>query len=155
MRTHHCNEIRSEHIGQSATLIGWVNSTRDHGGVIFIDLRDREGLTQVVFRPDDSIEAAQLSHSLREEDVIQVTGTVAARLKTEEVDATNDDLATGQVELVAKELTIVNKAEVLPFQLDKELSNEDLRLKHRYLDLRRPRLTENLKAASHHHQSRP
>jgi aspartyl-tRNA synthetase len=145
MRTHHCNEIRSEHIGQTVTLIGWVNSTRDHGGVIFIDLRDREGLTQVVFRPDDSIEAAQLSHSLREEDVIQVTGTVAARLKTEEVDATNDDLATGQVELVAKELTIVNKAEVLPFQLDKELSNEDLRLKHRYLDLRRPRLTENLK----------
>ncbi len=145
MRTHHCNEIRSEHIGQSATLIGWVNSTRDHGGVIFIDLRDREGLTQVVFRPDDSIEAAKLSHSLREEDVIQVTGTVTARLKTEDVDATNDDLATGQVELIAKELTIVNKAEVLPFQLDKELSNEDLRLKHRYLDLRRPRLTENLK----------
>ncbi|MBL6923319.1 MAG: aspartate--tRNA ligase [Akkermansiaceae bacterium] len=145
MRTHHCNEIRSEHIGQTVTLIGWVNSTRDHGGVIFIDLRDREGLTQAVFRPDDSIEAAKLSHSLREEDVIQVTGTVTARLKTEEVDATNDDLATGQVELVAKELTIVNKAEVLPFQLDKELSNEDLRLKHRYLDLRRPRLTENLK----------
>jgi aspartyl-tRNA synthetase len=145
MRTHHCNEIRSEHIGQTVTLIGWVNSTRDHGGVIFIDLRDREGLTQVVFRPDDSIEAAKLSHSLREEDVIQVTGTVTARLKTEDVDATNDDLATGQVELIAKELTIVNKAEVLPFQLDKELSNEDLRLKHRYLDLRRPRLTENLK----------
>ena len=145
MRTHHCSEIRSEHIGQTVTLIGWVNSTRDHGGVIFIDLRDREGLTQVVFRPDDSIEAAKLSHSLREEDVIQVTGTVTARLITEEVDATNDDLATGQVELVAKELTIVNKAEVLPFQLDKELSNEDLRLKHRYLDLRRPRLTENLK----------
>lgn len=145
MRTHHCNEIRSEHIGQTVTLTGWVNSTRDHGGVIFIDLRDREGLTQVVFRPDDSIEAAKLSHSLREEDVIQVTGTVTARLKTEEVDATNDDLATGQVELVAKELNIVNKAEVLPFQLDKELSNEDLRLKHRYLDLRRPRLSENLK----------
>ena len=145
MRTHHCNEIRSEHIGQTVTLIGWVNSTRDHGGVIFIDLRDREGLTQAVFRPDDSIEAAKLSHSLREEDVIQVTGTVTARLKTEEVDATNDDLATGQVELVAKELTIINKAEVLPFQLDKELSNEDLRLKHRYLDLRRPRLAKNLK----------
>ncbi|MDA7881843.1 aspartate--tRNA ligase [Akkermansiaceae bacterium] len=145
MRTHHCNEIRSEHIGQTVTLIGWVNSTRDHGGVIFIDLRDREGLTQVVFRPDDSEEAAKLSHTLREEDVIQVTGTVTERLKTDEVDATNDDLATGQVEVIAKELTIVNKAEVLPFQLDKELSNEDLRLKYRYLDLRRPRLAANLK----------
>ncbi|MCL4157616.1 UNVERIFIED_CONTAM: hypothetical protein GTU68_064783 [Idotea baltica] len=134
MRTHHCNEIRSEDIGQTVTLIGWVNSTRDHGGVIFIDLRDREGLTQVVFRPDDSVEAAKLSHTL-----------LTARLKTDEVDATNDDLATGQVEIIAKDLTIVNKAEVLPFQLDKELSNEDLRLKYRYLDLRRPRLSANLK----------
>lgn len=145
MRTHHCNALRTEHIDQTVTLIGWVNSTRDHGGVIFIDLRDREGLTQVVFRPDDSQEAAQLSHTLREEDVIQITGLVAARLKTEEIDTTNPDLDTGQIEIVARELTIVNKAEVLPFQLDKELSNEDLRLKHRYLDLRRPRLAQNLK----------
>lgn len=145
MRSHHCSELRTEHIGETVTLIGWVNSTRDHGGVIFIDLRDREGLTQVVFRPDDSAEAAKLSHSLREEDVVQVTGAVAARLKTDEVDSTNDDLATGQIEIVASELKIVNKAEVLPFQLDKELSNEDLRLKHRYLDLRRPRLANNLK----------
>lgn len=145
MRTHHCNELRSDHIGETVTLVGWVNSTRDHGGVIFIDLRDREGLTQVVFRPDDSEEAAKLSHTLREEDVIQVTGLVSARLKTDDVDTTNADLATGEIEIVAKDLTIVNKAEVLPFQLDKELSNEDLRLKHRYLDLRRPRLAENLK----------
>ncbi|MDB4295661.1 aspartate--tRNA ligase, partial [Akkermansiaceae bacterium] len=145
MRTHHCNEIRSEHIGETVTLIGWVNSTRDHGGVIFIDLRDREGLTQVVFRPDDSAEAAKLSHTLREEDVVQVVGNVAARLKNDETDSTNADLATGEIEIVATTLTIVNKAEVLPFQLDKELSNEDLRLKHRYLDLRRPRLTNNLR----------
>jgi aspartyl-tRNA synthetase len=145
MRTHHCNALRTGHIDQTVTLIGWVNSTRDHGGVIFIDLRDREGLTQVVFRPDDSQEAAQLSHTLREEDVVQITGLVAARLKTEEIDTTNPDLDTGQIEIVARKLTIVNKAEVLPFQLDKELSNEDLRLKHRYLDLRRPRLAQNLK----------
>ena len=145
MRTHHNNEIRPEHIGETVTLIGWVNSTRDHGGVIFIDLRDREGLTQVVFRPDDSQEAAQLSHTLRAEDVIQVTGKVAARLKTEETDTTNAELATGEVEVVATELKIVNKAEVLPFQLEKELSNEDLRLKHRYLDLRRPRMAKNLR----------
>ncbi len=145
MRTHHCNEIRSEHIDTTVTLIGWVNSTRDHGGVIFIDLRDREGLTQVVFRPDDSAEAAQLSHSLRDEDVVQITGRVSARLQTDEVDTTNSDLLTGEVEVVASELKIVNKAEVLPFQLDKELSNEDLRLKYRYLDLRRSRLASNLK----------
>ncbi len=145
MRTHHCNELRSEHTGETVTLIGWVNSTRDHGGVIFIDLRDREGLTQVVFRPDDSEEAAKLSHALRDEDVVQVTGLVSARLKTDDVDTTNTDLSTGDIEIVAKELVIVNKAEVLPFQLNKELSNEDLRLKHRYLDLRRPRLTNNLK----------
>ena len=145
MRTHHCNELRTGQIDETVTLIGWVNSTRDHGGVIFIDLRDREGLTQVVFRPDDSAEAAQLSHTLREEDVVQVTGLVAARLKTSETDTTNADLATGEIEIVAKQLVIVNKAEVLPFQLDKELSNEDLRLKHRYLDLRRPRLAANLK----------
>ena len=145
MRTHHCNELRAEHIDQTVTLIGWVNSTRDHGGVIFIDLRDREGLTQVVFRPNDSAGAAKLSHTLREEDVVQVTGQVSARLKTDDVDTTNTDLATGEIEIVAKELVIVNKAEVLPFQLDKELSNEDLRLKHRYLDLRRPRLSRNLR----------
>jgi len=145
MRTHHCNELRSGNIDETVTLTGWVNSTRDHGGVIFIDLRDREGLTQVVFRPDDSEEAAKLSHSLREEDVIQVTGLVSARLKTDDVDTTNADLPTGEIEIVAKELVIVNKAEVLPFQLDKELSNEDLRLKHRYLDLRRPRLANNLR----------
>jgi aspartyl-tRNA synthetase len=145
MRTHHCNELRTGQIDETVTLIGWVNSTRDHGGVIFIDLRDREGLTQVVFRPDDSAEAAKLSHTLREEDVVQITGLVAARLKTSETDTKNADLATGEIEIVAKQLVIVNKAEVLPFQLDKELSNEDLRLKHRYLDLRRPRLAANLK----------
>lgn len=145
MRTHHCNELRTGQIDETVTLIGWVNSTRDHGGVIFIDIRDREGLTQVVFRPDDSAEAAKLSHTLREEDVVQVTGLVAARLKTSETDTTNADLATGEIEIVAKQLVIVNKAEVLPFQLDKELSNEDLRLKYRYLDLRRPRLAANLK----------
>lgn len=141
MRTHNCNDLRPDHIGQTVTLIGWVKSARDHGGVIFADLRDREGLTQIVFRPEESAEAAKLSHSLRDEDVISVTGKVAARLEG----TTNDDLPTGAIEIVATDLTIVNKAEVLPFQLDKELSNEDLRMKYRYLDLRRPRMTRNLK----------
>ena len=81
MRTHHCNELRPENKGQTITLIGWVNSARDHGGVIFIDLRDREGLTQCVFRPDESAESAKLSHSLRVEDVVQVTGNVEAAPK--------------------------------------------------------------------------
>lgn len=145
MRTHHCNEIRPGHIGETVTLIGWVNTVRDQGGVIFIDLRDREGITQCVFRSEVSPEAAKISHKLRSEDVVQVTGKVEERLKTDEVDTKNDNLDTGEVEVAAAQLTIVNKADVLPFQLDKELSNEDLRLKHRYLDLRRPRLTNNLR----------
>ncbi len=139
-RTHHCNQIRKEHIGEVVTLSGWVNSTRDHGGVIFIDLRDREGLTQVVFRPEESAEAAKLSHSLRFEDVLKITGRVAERLEG----TANDKLATGDVEVVVQEVVVISRSEVLPFQLDKELSNEDLRLKHRYLDLRRPRLARNL-----------
>ena len=126
------------------TLIGWVNTVRDQGGVIFIDLRDREGITQCVFRSEISPEAAELSHKLRIEDVIQVTGKVDARLKTDDVDTVNENLATGQVEIVTSELTVVNKSAVLPFQLDKELSNEDLRMKYRYLDLRRSRMTRNM-----------
>ena len=148
MRTHHCNELRESHIGQTVTLIGWVNSARDQGGVIFIDLRDREGITQCVFRSEISEVAAELSHKLRVEDVVQITGTVEARLKTADVDSTNDKLETGSIEIVATQLTIVNKADVLPFQLDKELSNEDMRMKYRYLDLRRPRMSKNIRQRS-------
>jgi aspartyl-tRNA synthetase len=144
MRTHHCNELRESHIGQTVTLIGWVNSARDHGGVIFADLRDREGLTQCVFHPEENPEVAKLSHTLREEDVVQVIGTVSKRLEG----TINDKLPTGSIELVAKELRIVNKADVLPFQLDKELSNEDLRMKYRYLDLRRARMSRNIRQRS-------
>jgi aspartyl-tRNA synthetase len=144
MRTNHCNELRESHAGETVTLIGWVNSARDHGGVIFIDLRDREGLTQCVFHPEENPEVAKLSHTLREEDVVQVTGVVSKRL-----DGTvNDKIATGAIEIVAKELVIVNKADVLPFQLDKELSNEDLRMKYRYLDLRRARMSRNIRQRS-------
>ncbi|WAC21293.1 aspartate--tRNA ligase [Luteolibacter sp. SL250] len=145
MRTHHCNELRESDIGKTVTLIGWVNSARDQGGVIFIDLRDREGVTQCVFRSEVSKEAADVSHTLRVEDVVQISGKVEARLKTDEVDTTNSKLATGTIEIVAETLNIVNKAEVLPFQLDKELSNEDLRMKYRYLDLRRPRMSKNIR----------
>ncbi len=141
MRTHHCNQLRLSDIDQSVTLIGWVNSARDHGGVIFADLRDREGITQVVFRPEVDAALAELSHTLRSEDVIQVTGVVSKRLDG----SANDKIATGEIELIATTLNIINKADVLPFQLDKELSNEDLRMKYRYLDIRRPRMTNNLR----------
>jgi aspartyl-tRNA synthetase len=144
MRSHHCNELRESDLGKEVTLIGWVNSARDHGGVIFIDLRDREGLTQCVFRPEEGAEVAQLSHSLREEDVVQVKGKVCKRLEG----ADNDKMATGTIEVVASELKIVNKSDVLPFQLDKELSNEDIRMKYRYLDLRRPRMNKNIRQRS-------
>ncbi|MFZ4768114.1 MAG: aspartate--tRNA ligase [Roseimicrobium sp.] len=141
-RTHHCNELRPAHIGETVTLSGWVNSARDHGGVIFVDLRDREGMTQVVFRPEENPEAAAASHELRDEDVIQLHGRIEQRLAGIE----NAQLATGEIEVVVTHFTVLNKAAVLPFQLDKDISNEDLRLKYRYLDLRRPRMTRNLRA---------
>ncbi len=140
-RTHHNNELRKENIGQQATLAGWVHVSRDHGGVIFLDLRDREGLTQVVFRPEENAEVAKQSHGLRHEDVIQVSGRVAARLPGTE----NPKLATGDVELVASNLQVLNRADDLPFQLDTEIHNEDLRLTYRYFDLRRPELAHNLR----------
>src|SRR5437773_3151684 len=139
-RTHHCNELRKIDIGREVKLAGWVAVRRDHGGVIFIDLRDREGLTQVVFRPEENAEVAKQSHSLRTEDVIQVCGKVAPRLAGTE----NPKLPTGDIEVLPQLLTILNRAENLPFQIDAELSNEDLELTYRYFDLRRPRLSRNL-----------
>src|SRR3984893_8262264 len=140
-RTHNCNSLRKIDIGKQVTLAGWVDVSRDHGGVIFIDLRDREGRTQVVFRPEENAEVAKQSHTLRSEDVIQITGKVAARLP----DTANPKLATGEVEVVASELRVLNRADDLPFELDKEIHNEDLRLTYRYFDLRRPRFARNLR----------
>ncbi len=139
-RTHHCNELRKTDIGREVKLAGWVAVRRDHGGVIFIDLRDREGLTQVVFRPEENAEVAKQSHSLRPEDVIQICGKVAPRLPGTE----NPKLPTGDIEVLPQSLTVLNRAENLPFQIDAELSNEDLELTYRYFDLRRPRLSHNL-----------
>ena len=141
-RTHHCNELRATNVGQDVKLAGWVDSRRDHGGVIFIDLRDREGRTQVVFRPEEFPEVAASAHTLRSEDVVQITGKVALRLEGTQ----NPKLATGEIEVVASSLNILNRSEILPFPLDSEIGNEDLRLAHRYLDLRRPALVRNLKA---------
>ena len=140
-RTHDCNSLRKTDIGKQVTLAGWVNVTRDHGGVIFIDLRDREGLTQVVFRPEENTELAKEAHNLRSEDVIEVSGHVAARLPGTE----NPNLASGDVEFIPNRLRILNRADTLPFPLDAEPQNEDLRMTHRYFDLRRPRLARNLR----------
>lgn len=140
-RTHDCNSLRKSDIGSEVALAGWVNATRDHGGVIFIDLRDREGLTQIVFRPEENAELAKEAHSLRSEDVIQVCGRVAARVPGTE----NPKLPTGDIEIIPTALRILNRADVLPFPLDAEPQNEDLRMMHRYFDLRRPPLARNLR----------
>ena len=140
-RTHHCNQLRPTEIGQTVTLAGWVNTNRDHHGVIFLDLRDREGVTQVVFRPEENPEVAAASHKLRSEDVVRITGVVAARLPGTE----NSKLGTGQIEIIASTLAVLNKADVPPFPLDDPSVNEDLRLQYRYLDLRTAPMQRNLR----------
>lgn len=136
-----CGALRVEDVGRTVKLSGWVASRRDHGGVIFIDLRDRDGVTQIVFRPEESPEAAAVAHTLRSEDVLMVTGKVALRL----IGTENLRLPTGAVELVAEKLKILNRSEVPPFPMEERIENEDLRLAYRYLDLRRPEMKENIR----------
>jgi aspartyl-tRNA synthetase len=148
-RTHHCNELRPEHIGQTVTLAGWVHSRRDLGGLIFIDVRDREGRTQTVFDPSDlDKELFERASALRSECVISITGKV--RKRPEGTD--NSKIATGQVEVGVTALELLNYAEVLPFNVDDpEVAskvNEELRLKYRYLDIRRPEMIRNLRLRS-------
>jgi aspartyl-tRNA synthetase len=148
-RTHHCNALRPEHAGQTVTLTGWVHSRRDLGGVLFIDLRDREGRTQTVFDPADlSKEVFDTATKLHSESVIAVTGKVRVR----PAGTNNDKIATGQVEVLVKELAVLNHADVLPFPVDDpEVANkvnEELRLKYRYLDLRRPEMAKALRLRS-------
>jgi aspartyl-tRNA synthetase len=148
-RTHTCNELRPEHAGQSVTLTGWVHSRRDLGGVLFIDLRDREGRTQTVFDPADlPSEVFDSATRLHSESVIEVTGKV--RLRPAGTD--NPKIVTGQIEVLVKEITVLNNADVLPFPVDDpEVANkvnEELRLKYRFLDLRRPEMIRNLRLRS-------
>jgi aspartyl-tRNA synthetase len=139
-RTHYCGELRSEHERSMVTLCGWVNRRRDHGNLIFIDLRDRSGIVQVVFNPQISPESHNLAQRLRNEFVLSVTGTVSLR-PTESV---NPKLATGEIEVFARSLEILNQAETPPFVVEDEIdASEDIRLKYRYLDLRRPSLQRN------------
>ena len=139
-KTHTCGDLRAEHIGQTVTLSGWVDTRRDHGKLIFIDLRDRYGRTQVVADPGDNAAAHAVAETARNEFVLQVTGVVRARPAGSE----NPKLSTGAVEVEAHAIEVLGPAKVLPFQLDDENTDEQVRLKHRYLDLRRPRMQRNL-----------
>src|SRR5579871_6270802 len=139
MRSHYCGQVDSQLIGTSVQVAGWVHRRRDHGGVIFVDLRDREGLLQIVFQPELAPVFA-VAERLRNEFVIQVRGAVRARPEG----TVNPNLASGAVELVCSELTLLNRAEPLPFQLD-EVVGEELRLKYRYLDLRREVMSQRLR----------
>ena len=139
MRTDYCGNINSSYIGQTVTLCGWVNRSRDLGGVIFLDLRDREGVVQVVFDPDLA-EIFDTANSLRNEFCVQLSGEVRARPPGQ----VNQDMSTGEIEMLGKSLTILNKAAPLPLDWNQE-NSEEQRLKYRYLDLRRPLMSDRLK----------
>lgn len=144
MRTIYCGELRSEHIDETVTLCGWVDRRRDHGGVIFLDLRDRDGIVQVVFDPDGN-EHFALADTVRNEFVLKVVGRVRAR----SAETVNPNMQTGEIEVYGTELEILNKAETPPFQLDEHIQvGEDVRLKFRYLDLRRGEMQHNLRFRS-------
>jgi aspartyl-tRNA synthetase len=141
LRTHTCGEIRKQDTGKDITLSGWVHRRRDHGGIIFIDLRDRYGLTQIVFDPEENADAHHVGESLRSEYVIQITGTVRPRLEGME----NSNMDTGEVEVLVSQVNILNKAKTPPFEIDQDKDvREDLRLEYRYLDLRKERMAKNL-----------
>ncbi len=144
MRTHYCGALRADNNDETVTICGWVDRRRDHGGVIFIDLRDRDGIVQVVFDPDTK-EHFDAADSVRSEYVLQVTGRVRQR----DAAAVNKDMATGDIELLGKELVILNKAETPPFQLDSHTGvGEDVRLKYRFMDLRRNDMQNKLRLRS-------
>ena len=140
-RTHTCGQLHAEHVKQTVTLSGWVNARRDHGRSIFIDLRDRYGITQVVINPETSPEAHQLAQQLRDEFVITIEGAVSKRPDA----MINDKMSTGEIEVIVSALIIQSASDVIPFQIQEHVeANEVTRLKHRYLDLRRPPLQKNL-----------
>src|SRR6186997_1523635 len=136
-----CGEPRAEDVGRTITLAGWVARRRDHGGLVFVDLRDRSGVTQLVINPERAPAAAELASEIRNEFVLQARGEVVAR----SADTVNPRMATGAVELAVDALEIVSRSTPLPFQLDEEDVDEALRLRYRWLDLRRPRLQRNIR----------
>ena len=141
MKRDSCGELNEANIGQEVLIAGWANKWRDHGGVVFIDLRDRSGLVQVVFNPETDAELHKRAHRIRSEYVLQIKGEVRRRpAKTE-----NPSIPTGQVEIIARELTVLNECKQLPFMVEDDTdASESLRFKHRYLDLRRPSIQKNI-----------
>ena len=141
LKTISCGDVRADHIGKTVTLAGWVNRRRDHGNLIFIDMRDREGLVQVVFNPEHAPDAHGVAERLRNEWVIQVVGEVMKRPEGSE----NPNLSTGEVEVVISQITVLNESKTPPFYINEESDvDELLRLKYRYLDLRRPAMRDTL-----------
>jgi aspartyl-tRNA synthetase len=136
-----CGELRAQHVGRRLTLVGWAARRRDHGGLIFVDLRDESGICQLVVNPERSAEAAQAAHAVRNEFVLQAEGEVAARAP----EAVNPNLPTGEVELQVDTLRVLSTAPALPFQLDEEGVDETLRLRYRWLDLRREKMQRNIR----------
>ncbi|MEQ8485961.1 MAG: aspartate--tRNA ligase [Pseudomonadales bacterium] len=142
MRTHYCGEIHAAHVGQEVEICGWVHRRRDHGGVIFLDVRDRTGIVQVVYDPDTE-ESFATADRVRNEYVLQLRGRVRPRPEG----TVNEDMATGEIEVLGATLEILNRSATPPFQLDEHSdAGEDVRLKHRYLDLRRPEMQQRLRA---------
>ncbi|NNF04379.1 MAG: aspartate--tRNA ligase, partial [Rhodothermales bacterium] len=144
-RTHTCGELRSDHIDSTVVLKGWVDTRRDLGGLIFVDLRDRYGITQVVFNPEESAEAARAAEALKNEFVISVRGRVAGRA----VEARNTSLPTADIEVIADDVVVLNASDPLPFMVSvheerQQKASDEMKLKYRYLDLRRPELRDNV-----------
>jgi len=144
MRSHYCGELNESHIDQTISLCGWVHRRRDHGGVIFLDLRDRDGITQVVYDPD-TVESFAIAEQVRNEFVVRVQGRVRARPEGTE----NPEMPTGKIEVLGKELEILNAADTPPFQLDEHMAvHEDIRLRNRFIDLRRPEMLNRMRMRS-------
>ncbi len=141
LRTHTCGELTAKNIGENVTLCGWVHDRRDLGGLIFLTLRDRHGLTQIILDPGKCPEAHAIAEKVRAEFVLEIKGLVQARAAGQE----KKDQATGEIEIIPTELNVLNKSQTPPFEIDADVKNEDLRLEYRYLDLRRERLQKNLK----------
>ena len=143
MRTHYCGELNSSHIDQEIELCGWVHRRRDHGGVIFLDLRDRTGLAQIVFDPDRA-EPFSIADLIRNEFVIKITGKVRNRPEG----TINTDLTTGEIEVLGYSIEVLNKSKTPPIQIDDEHVHDDIKLRYRYIDLRRPLMQKNLQLRS-------